>query len=77
MKVRSAPYISIGEQPLLDKAIDGKPLDLIHYFSELPKLDGLRQSNSAMKNTTLESYGLKPPQSQQRAPAGNKTMEWH
>lgn len=52
-----------GEQPLLDKAVSGNPMDLTHYFTELPKLDGLIQSNKMMKDTTLNSYGLTPPQS--------------
>lgn len=55
-----------GEQPLLDKAVSGQPLALVHYFTELPKLDGLVQHNNAMKQTTLNAYGLHaPPQKSQ------------
>lgn len=59
-----------GEQPLLDKAVSGQPLGLVHYFTELPKLEGLMKNNEAMKHTTLESYGLRTPASpkQQSAP---------
>lgn len=67
-----------GEQPLLDKAIDGQPLGLVHYFTELPKLEGLMKSNQSMKDTTLEGYGLKPPhqvqqQQQQANPSEGQT----
>ncbi len=54
-----------GEQPLLDKAINGNPMSLVHYFTAIPKLDGLVQSNNTMKNTVLNSYGLRPPKSTQ------------
>lgn len=64
-----------GEQPLLDKAIDGQPLGLVHYFTEQPKLEGLMKSNEMMKNTTLDNYGLRPPQSKQTSnPMEGKTI---
>lgn len=67
-----------GEQPLLDKAVKGNPLSLVSYFTELPKLEGLIRSNQSMKNTTLESYGLRPPhsaQSQQSQQEQPKTIK--
>lgn len=56
-----------GEQPLLDKALDGQPLGLAHYFTELPKLEGLMHNNDMMKNATLDSYGLHPPPHKQQS----------
>jgi hypothetical protein len=57
-----------GEQPLLDKAIDGQPLDLIHYFTEPTKIQGLIDNNSRMRGVTLNNYGLRGPQTQQQNP---------
>lgn len=54
-----------GEQPLLDKAVSGQPLGLVHYFTEQPKLQGLIDSNTQMKQVTLDQLGLRPPTSHQ------------
>lgn len=50
-----------GEQPLLDKAIKSDPLSLVSYFTELPKLQGLLDSNRRFRDVTAAGYGLRPP----------------
>lgn len=57
-----------GEQPLLDKAIKGNPLSLVNYFSELPKLQGLMDSNMKFRDILAGSYGLQAPPEQRSQP---------
>lgn len=56
-----------GEQPLLDKAIHGQPLDLAQYFlqTEPKKLEQLRKTNSNQMNLTIKNLGIDPASAHQ------------
>jgi hypothetical protein len=56
-----------GEQPLLNKSVSENPLNLIHYFTEPTKIQGLLNANDRSRNTILSGYGLTPPKSAQQA----------
>lgn len=58
-----------GEQPLLDKAVNGQPLDLAQYFLKTSpaKLEQLRKTNSDQMNLKLKNLGFPQQQSQQGA----------
>ncbi len=51
-----------GEQPLLDKAIRGQPLDMMGYFTEPTKLQGLIDNNNRMKEEMYKNYDVHGPQ---------------
>lgn len=58
-----------GEQPVLDKAVDGNPLDLYHYFTAVPKLNALIDSNIQQRNKTAAGVGLYPPGATNKQPS--------
>ena len=60
-----------GEQPLLDKAIAGQPLDVWNYFTNIPKLDNLTHLNTEQRNILAGQYGLRPPGATPPPPSGS------
>ncbi len=59
-----------GEQPLLDKAVKGQPLDLASYFinTEPTKLATMLETNRQQSNITRKQLGLPLIQQQNRQP---------
>lgn len=65
-----------GEQPLLDKAIKGQPLDLVSYFinTEPTKIKTMLDTNEQQSNILKKAYSLPVRQPQQPAQAQTKTV---
>lgn len=66
-----------GEQPLLDKAVRGQPLDMAQYFlqTEPKKLDQLRKTNSDQMNLTLHNLGFPQQPGSKAAEPQYKTVK--
>lgn len=47
-----------GEQPLLDKVVNGNPAGFLKYFSSLPKLKEVIEANERSGNAVYKIYGL-------------------
>lgn len=56
-----------GEQPLLDKVVNGNPAGFLKYFSSLPKLKEVIEQNDRQANILKQSSGLRPAQQQEQA----------
>lgn len=65
-----------GEQPLLDKVVNGNPAGFLKYFSSIPKLKEVMAQNDRQYNVLKKNYGLPMQQSPQQNQSSQAAMNW-